>query len=95
MRSELTLGFQARLVVAAGLNLLLFLWGLHAMGRYSTEEAQAWKHFWIAGTSFLSLAALWPILRRGTPLARFAGGFLCVIPVWMLCLVALSCFRRF
>jgi hypothetical protein len=95
MQSQLTLGFQVRLVVTAALNLVLFLWGLERMGKYSTEEAQALAHFWIAGTSFLSLGALWPILRRGAPLARFAGGFLCLIPIWMLCLVASSYFRRF
>ena len=95
MQTQFTLGFQVRLVVAAGLNLVLVSWGVDRLGKYSTEEAQALVHFWIAGASFLSVAALWPVFWRGTTLARVACGFLCVVPTWLLCAVAGQYFRLF
>jgi len=76
MRYQHTLGFQVRLVIAGGLNLLLLLWGLDRMAKYSTEEAQAWKHFWLAGSSFLVLALVWPMIRRGNAWLRLGGALL-------------------
>ena len=84
MWSDLTFGFQVRLVVAGGLNLLFFLLGLDWVARYSTEEAEAWKHFWLAGASFLVLVLLWPILRRGNAYLRLGSGLLAIPPIWVL-----------
>ena len=90
MQRELTLGFQVRLVIAGGLNLLLFLWGLGRMARYSTERAQAWTHFCLAGMSFLVFALLWPILRRGNAWLRLGTALLWVLPILVLTWVAVD-----
>jgi hypothetical protein len=94
MQSQLTFGIQVRLVFAGGLNLLLFSWGLDRLGKYSTEEAQAWAHFWLAGTSVLVFAMVWPILRRGSAWLRVGSVLLSVLPIWVLFWVAVDYLHR-
>jgi hypothetical protein len=94
MQSQLTFGLQVRLVVAGGLNLLLFFWGLDRLGKYSTEEAQAWAHFWLAGTSFLVFALAWPMLRRGSAWLRVGSALLSVLPIWVLFWVTVDYLHR-
>ena len=85
MQSQLTFGLQVRLVVAGGLNLLLFFWGLDRLGKYSTEEAQAWAHFWLAGTSFLVFALAWPMLRPQSQIRDYGDGDVADLCVIMVC----------
>jgi len=94
MRREITLESQIRLVIAGGLNLVLLLWGLDRLCKYSTWEAQMWFDFWLAVVSSIPLVALWPVLWRGRWWPRIAGALLCLFPLLTLYAAVADHFQR-
>jgi hypothetical protein len=72
-----------RFAVAIIAHLILFAWFPY-LGLWGGMEREAWKFFWVAGSSSIALVCAVSVITRGGPQEKIAGVALCLLPAFCL-----------